>query len=329
MKRIYILILLFAGITYSHAQSGIAGYEYWFNDNFAGKTTTSVTSTPQLLINQTISTSGLINGINLFNFRSFNNLGEYSSIVSHFFYKTSEVENNQERKIVAYEYWLDNDHTNAIQVSTPAQQQLNINTLISMSTIINGLHNFSIRFKDTDGMWSSVTNQFFYKLPIQNTNDDNKIVAYRYWFNDDFAQAVNVTLSTPLLIHSLAKNISLAELPTGQHSIHFQFKDANEKWSVVTSDNIEKTSALSIIENSFDNTLLAYPNPFTERIQIDLKETFNVVKISIHDINGKTIHQSTFENQQIFDLNFDEPAGIYLMTIESGIKKATLRIIKN
>ena len=34
----------------------ITGFEYWFNNDFANKTTTAVTSTQQLMINQTIST---------------------------------------------------------------------------------------------------------------------------------------------------------------------------------------------------------------------------------------------------------------------------------
>lgn len=37
----------------------IAGYEYWFNHDFANKTTTKVTATQQLLMNQTVPTTGL------------------------------------------------------------------------------------------------------------------------------------------------------------------------------------------------------------------------------------------------------------------------------
>ncbi len=131
MKTIYVIILLFAGITCSHAQSTIEGYEYWFNDDFNNKTTTLTTSAQQLSINQKISSSGLIKGVNMLNIRSFDNFGRYSSIVSQFFYKTSPTESNPSPEIVAYEYWFDNDYENTVPVNTPVQQIVNINELIS------------------------------------------------------------------------------------------------------------------------------------------------------------------------------------------------------
>jgi PKD repeat protein len=226
----------------------IVGYEYWFNDDFANKTTTAVTSTQQLMINQTIPTTGLMQGINTINFRSFDNSGKYSSIISHFFYKTSLTESNQAPEIVAYEYWIDNDYANAVIVNTPVQQQLNINELMSMTTLNNGVHNFHIRFKDDAGLWSSVVSHFFYKTPEQIVTQ-NSITEYRYWFNNDFANAVNLSL-TPNQQINLMDNLDLTQVSKGIHEVNFQFKDTLGRWSVVLTDIIEKI-ALPIADFSY------------------------------------------------------------------------------
>lgn len=329
MKRLYLIIILFAGIICSNAQTTIEGYEYWFNNDFAGKSTVAVTSTQKLLINQNISSTGLSNGLNVINFRSYDNNGRYSCVLSHFFYKTSASENNPGPEIVAYEYWLDNDYLNAVAVNIPVQQHVNINELISMSSLNNGLHTLNIRFKDNKDLWSSVLNQCFYKIPEQNSAGENKIVSYRYWFNDDFNQATIVTLSTPSLIFGIANNINLSQLPLGEHTIHFQFKDTNRMWSGVTSDIFEKSIILSILENSLNSRVLAYPNPTTGRVQIDLNETYTHIKLLIHDINGKLVFQTEYKDQHTLEFNFNEPTGIYLITLETGKKNTTIRLIKN
>ncbi len=505
----------------------IAGYEYWFNNDFANKTRTSVTQTQQLLINELIPTTGLTNGINTFNFRSFDNLGMYSSVLSHFFYKPSALQNNTNPEIVAYEYWLDNDYVNAVVVNTPVQQLVNINELIAMRSLNNGVHQFNIRFKDNMGLWSSVVSNFFYKVPEQIVAQ-NTITEYRYWFDNDFANAANISL-TPNQQINLIDNLDLTQIPKGDHEINFKFKDTLGLWSVVLTDTIEKialpiadfsysamqycdstvvaftdnsidgatyfwdfgdgqidsvanpthvyylpnsyqvsltvadttlsidstmivpivissfntyasitetacdsytapdgaiytnsgiktaiipnaagcdstitidltintvnvsvtqngiiltanaiadfyqwldcnnsysiingeisqsftatqngsyavkvtqngctdTSAcyavttVGILENTFSNDITVYPNPTDGSLKIDLGETLSEFIVCIIDINGKLIQQSTYKNTKMIELNLNVQPGIYLLTIDSGNRKASIRLIKN
>ena len=316
MKNICTLIILFAGITCSYAQSNIEGYEYWFNNDFVNKTTATVPPTQQLIVNQHISTTGLTNGIHVFNLRSFDDEGKYSAVISSFFYKMSALENNPNPEIRSYEYWLDNDYASAVLVNTPGQQQVNVNELISMSTLTNGIHVFNIRFKDNEGLWSSTTSQFFYKMPsselsssklvsyeywldndyasavvvntpaqqqvnvnelismstltngihvfnirfkddrgfwssttsqffykmTEQTISNNLITHYRYWVDTDFANAVNVSLQTPVKQFSLIDDLDFTQIPKGEHTISFQFKDALGMWSSVTTDTVTKAS---------------------------------------------------------------------------------------
>ena len=256
-------MFIFAAITCSYAQSTIEGYEYWFNNDFSNKITTSVPSIQQLIINQNIPTTELTTGLNILNFRFFDNSGKYSSVVSHFFYKTSIPQSNPNPEIVAYEYWLDNDYDSAVLVITPVQQQVNIDELISMTSLFNGVHNFNIRFKDNAGLWSSTVSHFFYKTPEQ-TVTQNMITEYRYWFDNDFANAVNLSL-TPNQQINLIDNLDLTKIPKGNHEINFQFKDTLGKWSVVVVDTIEKAS-LPVADFSFsiaqdcDSAIITFTN---------------------------------------------------------------------
>ena len=240
MKKILLSIAISFSTLISFAQNNINGYEYWFDNDFAYKTTIPVAPTQQLVVNQLVSTSGLTSGIHTFNFRSFDNNGVYSSVASSFFYKTSAISNNPNPTVVAYEYWLDNDFANAVTVSTPAQQQVNVNELISMSAIPSGIQTFNVRFKDNLNVWSSVASSFFYKS-AQQTVVQNQVVGYRYWFDNDFASAVYMLLTANVEVNVM-DNLDMTQIPKGMHQVHFQFKDTLQQWSVVVADSVEKIS---------------------------------------------------------------------------------------
>ena len=141
------------------------------------------------------------------------------------------------------------------------QQQVNLNELISMSAVNNGVHNFNIRFKDNTGFWSSVISHFFYKTPQQIVTQ-NSITEYRYWFDNDFANALNLSL-TPNQQINLMENLNLTQVPKGIHEVNFQFKDTLGRWSVVLTETIEKI-ALPIADFSYsampycDSTVVSF-----------------------------------------------------------------------
>ena len=85
---------------------------------------------------------------------------------------------------------------------------------------------------------------------------------------------------------------------------------------------------LGIFENDFGNNFLLYPNPTNGYFSIDLKDTYQMVSITITDLNGKLIQSKQFENSQLLNLKLEEPAGIYLLTIESGQNNSIIRLVK-
>jgi len=263
MKKICALLVFFSAITCSFAQSSITGYEYWFNDDFENKTVTLVASTQHLLVDQTIAGDGLAKGLNALNFRAFDNAGNYSSVLSHFFYKPCLSESNSSPQIVAYEYWFNNDYSTAVLVNTPVQKVLAINEPLSTSSLNQGANLFNIRYKDNMGIWSSVISSIFYRSQ-ESSVSGNMITGYRYWFNEDIANSVRLSIPADQQL-KLLDNLDLTQLAKGSYEVHFQFIDTLGNWSVVLTDTIEKTS-LPVADFAYsteqycDSAILSFTN---------------------------------------------------------------------
>ena len=61
---------------------------------------------------------------------------------------------------------------------------------------------------------------------------------------------------------------------------------------------------------------------------IDLGANYQLVTITMADLNGKVIHSKIYNDSQLINLKLKEQAGVYILIIESGNKKAVLRLIK-
>jgi PKD repeat protein len=238
MKKIIAISVFIVSWSFYSAQNNLVGYEYWFDNDFAQKTSTTIGSTQQLLINQSVSTVGLETGIHTFNFRALDENDRYSSVLSQFFYKTPQAVSTQ-RDLVAYEYWFDGDYANAVEVATPVQELVSINELLATSGLNTGIHTFNIRFKDNTQQWSSVLSQFFYKTP-QAISTQRDLVAYEYWFDGDFANAVEVATPVQELVN-INELLATSGLNSGIHTFNIRFKDNTQQWSSVLSQFFYKT----------------------------------------------------------------------------------------
>ncbi|PLW92591.1 MAG: hypothetical protein C0592_10080, partial [Marinilabiliales bacterium] len=94
------------------------------------------------------------------------------------------------------------------------------------------------------------------------------------------------------------------------------------------TSNCVQITGVNIIENGFGNNLLLYPNPTDGNFSIDLGENYQTVTITLTDLAGKTIRSNTYNDCQLLDLSIEEPTNVYLIVIESGNKKAVIRLVK-
>ena len=82
-------------------------------------------------------------------------------------------------------------------------------------------------------------------------------------------------------------------------------------------------------ENEFTNSLELFPNPTNGAFSIDLGETYSTTTVTVMDLTGKLILSNTYDNTQLLNLELNEPAGVYLLMVETADKKAIIRLVKN
>lgn len=87
-------------------------------------------------------------------------------------------------------------------------------------------------------------------------------------------------------------------------------------------------NSLAIEESEFSIEARIYPNPTNGDFTIDLGITQPSVRITITDVIGKQIQSKSYNESQVLNLRITEPAGIYLIIIESGDKRSVYRVAK-
>ena len=96
---------------------------------------------------------------------------------------------------------------------------------------------------------------------------------------------------------------------------------------VVVSECVEITN-VGLIENSFGNNLVVYPNPTTGNFSIDLGDIHENTLVIITDLSGKQILSKTFKQSQVLNLSVDAAAGIYTVSIQAGDQKSIIQLVK-
>jgi len=327
MKRLFkigLIVVVSCLLTgfYSIAQNKIISYQYWFDNDYNLKTSSTVSSTEQLKFTTEISLAQISNGLHTFTIRFKDDMGLWSIPSSQFFYYIDLTN----KKITSYQYWFDNDFSTNKLVSVTLSEQIQLTEQLSLEGINDGLHTINIRFKDSKGEWSSPVNQYFYK---SGNIAGNKIIGYRYWLDEDIEHSKYVSLDNPSQLLSLNEDLDFSGLSSGEYTIHFQFKDTSDNWSIATSDIFTLIST-NFNENIFAGTLLAYPNPTTGVIYFDLGTIYSSVEIKIFDNFGRMIQQLSYRNEKSLKINLSNSSiGNYYISIKADGKIATFQFIKN
>lgn len=103
--------------------------------------------------------------------------------------------------------------------------------------------------------------------------------------------------------------------------------ELTENGCVDTSACVAVTS-VSTVEHNFADNLQVYPNPTSGNFSIDLGAVYESVVVTITDVSGRLIDSRTITQTQLLHLNIDEPAGVYIVAIQAGDRKAMIRLLK-
>jgi PKD repeat protein len=233
-KRLYFLIILGLVFYQTHAQNHIQQYEYWFNDDYNQRITTTLLPIVNVDLSLQISASSLPDGIHRLNLRFLDDSSKYSGIITALFLKLPGNSTTQSNVLTACEYWFNNDYATLIQIPIAGSTILNLNENISTASLPAGIHSISIRVKDSSGFWSAVKSVLFLKLNNQNSSSQG-LSELEYWFDNDYTQAEIIPVSGGMTEHFLLP-IDATGLSNGIHTFKFRIKDKTGLWSSVINN---------------------------------------------------------------------------------------------
>ncbi len=279
-KLILFFLLMFSSFALAQINN-INYYEYWLNSNYSGKYSVNIDN-PNTLINvqSSVPISSLANGLNTFNIRFKDSLGQWSATQSSFFFKLATDEQVQ---IIYYEYWLDGDYSSKVSENISPTETFTINTSCSVQNLADGFHSFNIRYKDSEENWSSTQSYFFYKLAAP---EDVKITYYEYWLDEQYENKVADEVN-PVDTFLINSSVSILNLNNGFHSFNIHYKDSNGKWSSTQSYFFYKLAAPEDVKIAYYEYWLDedYENKVAE--EISPVDTFLInTSVSIQNLNN-------------------------------------------
>ncbi|MEM6803781.1 MAG: T9SS type A sorting domain-containing protein, partial [Bacteroidota bacterium] len=82
------------------------------------------------------------------------------------------------------------------------------------------------------------------------------------------------------------------------------------------------------LEGELLTALQVYPNPVSDKVHIELGETFFDIAISLYHANGQLISRQKIPATDQFSLKLPEQSGIYFLKIEADDKRGQLKLLK-
>jgi pimeloyl-ACP methyl ester carboxylesterase len=182
------------------------------------------------------------------------------------------------QQLTKYRYWFDNSFSSAITtVSTDSV----INLSLNVNNLLAGYHTLNFQSQDANEKWSAVISSHFLKLS-QTTNANSK---YRYWFDNDFDDAITIVSSDI----EITLSIDVTNLTNGYHQLHFQTLDNTGAWSSITTSSILNVSILSAANINyrywFDNNFNQSVTSASSTESINLSLNLDLLSDGYHQLN--------------------------------------------
>ncbi len=140
-----------------------------------------------------------------------------------------------QKSIIREVCWIDGNINEAQTASS----------LIDLSTLTMGLHSYTIRVQDSEGVWSSPTTKFFI-IPLED-KAATAIAEQEYWIDGKIASRTTLGASPA--------EISLVDLSPGLHSMTVRVKDDTGVWGSPTTKffiiPLEDKTATAIAEQEY------------------------------------------------------------------------------
>ncbi len=300
------------------ANPQIVKYEYWFDSSYGSKTIVTLTPSANAVLNAVvINASAIQDGVHFFNIRFMDSGSKWSSVQSNLIVK-SGTSASMVYAVCGYRYWIDNNFGNATYkaINVPVAN-VDVNANLDLKSFPKGNHLFSIQFKDTSGLWSSVMSQNI-DIKTDGVSLLNVISGYRYWIDFDFTNNIAKGISAPAANFNFNANMDLKSFPKGNHLLNIQFKDTSGLWSAVSSQHVDiRSDGGTANQNVMSKYRYWLGSDFSNVIEKPV-----IPQVAYANINTNLDFSTTLSGTKILHIQFKDTSGLW-----SSVATDTMKVI--
>ena len=140
-----------------------------------------------------------------------------------------------QKTIRAVEWWTDGNTQIRTQQNITPGGVYNWEELVTFTTLTDGVHTFNARFRDNEGVWTTVQSHFFLKQTTSiGTGLVKKITALEYWINGNSDARTKRTL-TAKNPYNWEELLDYSAIPDGVNTFNARFMDEFGAWTNVQS----------------------------------------------------------------------------------------------
>ncbi len=174
---------------------------------------------------------------------------------------------------------------------------------------------------------------------ILNTKGCDSIIAINLTIN---TADVSVTNSSPTLTANaigatyqwLDCDNNFTEINNANNQTFLASSNGNYAVEVTQNGCVDTSLCINvsnaqILENTFGNHLMVFPNPTKEDVNIELGNHYNEVVVIVRNALGQEVMRTSFNKTNAFKLNIPGETGLYILELHAPEHKALLRVFKN
>ena len=153
----------------THIETGVSNkitaYEHWFDNQDSIRALYAVQPNLNYSIDSNFQTDSLGPGLHRLNVRFKNGIGIWSSVLSEYFKKS--INDTSVNKMSYFEYWYDTAYSiKKSENISPVVKSYYLDNTANAKMLNKGIHQIHMRFKTDGGIWTSTTNDTFFKRSI-------------------------------------------------------------------------------------------------------------------------------------------------------------------
>jgi len=152
--------------------------------------------------------------------------------------------------VTGYRYWFDDDAANATEVPVSGSSAYTLNAVLEATALAPGYHKVTMQVQDSNGDYGVPLSSHF----VQR---GTAVAGYRYWFDDDAANAIDVDV-TGTGDYTLSASLEASALPSGYHRATIQLRDGIGEYGVPMSTHfVQRGVSVGAYEYWIDDEIAA------------------------------------------------------------------------